>query len=264
MQQAVAVLGCGPAGMMAAQAVSIAGVPIAIFSEKSQPSRLGGAQFLHQPIPGINNEDEPDTIITYQVHGDEETYRRKVYGDDPNVPFTSFSGVKDGDQQPAWNLQRTYGMLWDKFGSKVNEEKLTPSLVESMTKEYIAVFSSIPLPAICRARAGLIPEFHHFSAQKINVCTRQFSNDVPPDTIVYDGTMDHGWYRASHLFGHHGTEWSSLIPMPPVGDIIKDSKPIRTDCNCHPDVTRVGRRGTWTKGVLTHHAFLTAAKAMLP
>lgn len=262
--QVIAVLGCGPAGLMAAQAASlISDLPIAIFSDRAEPSRLGGAQFLHRPISEMNGP-EPDTTITYRVRGDEETYRRKVYGEE-SVPFTSFKNVKDGDLQPAWNLQQTYEKLWNKFGSNVekNVGKIDASWFETMG-EFAHVFSSIPLPAICSARAGLIPAYHHFHSQQINVCTRPFATDIEPDSIVYDGTMDHRWYRASRIFETHGTEWSTLTPPPPVGDMVKDTKPIATTCDCHPEVVRVGRRGTWTKGVLTHDAFLTAARTLMP
>lgn len=263
----VAVLGCGPAGLMAAQAVALTGAPLAIFSEKAEPSKLGGAQFLHKPIPGINDMEKPDTMLTYRVRGDEATYRRKVYGADsfPSVPFTSFKNIKDGETQPAWNLIETYERLWEKFGAHVapNAGPIGPTWFEEMGS-FRHVFSSIPLPAICKARAGLIPEFHHFHEQKVHICTRPFSNDIEPDTIVYDGTEDHRWYRASRIFDVHGTEWSDRTPVPPIGDLVTDRKPVSTTCTCHPEVTRVGRKGTWTKGVLTHDALVTTLKTILP
>lgn len=261
MMEAIAVLGCGPAGLMAAQAVALTGGMLVLFSEKAEPSKLGGAQFLHKPIPGINDE-EPDALITYRVRGDEETYRRKVYGEEP-VPFTSFANVKDGETQPAWNLIETYEKLWDKFEPHINVGKIGPTWFDEMG-EFTHVFSSIPLPAICKARAGLVPAFHHFHSQSVNICTRQFADDIPDNTIVYDGTMDRRWYRASRIFDVHGTEWSAHTPPPPVGDIIKATKPVATTCDCHPQVTRVGRNGTWTKGMLTHDALVTALKTLLP
>lgn len=255
----VAVLGAGPAGLMAAQAVSLQeNVALAIFSETVEPSRLGGAQFLHRPIPIVNDGDKPDALVTYRVLGDEETYRRKVYGEEP-VPFTSFTNVKDGEQQPAWNLIETYEKLWEKFAPHITPMRIDPLWFENAwVSDFDKVFCSVPLPAICRARAGLVPEFHHFTAQQIHVATEPFVTG-PDNTITYDGTPDTRYYRHSRIFGVPGCEWASNPP--PVPGIVKDTKPIATSCNCHPDVIRVGRRGEWKKGVLTHDAFISAWKA---
>lgn len=255
----VAVLGAGPAGLMAAQAVALQeNTALAIFSATDQPSKLGGAQFLHRAIPGINKK-EPDTVITYRVRGDEPTYRRKVYGD-KEVPFTSFSNVTDGDRQPAWNLIQTYEKLWDKFADNITVGPISASWFDNpWVADFSHVFSSIPLPAICRAQAGAIPEYHHFHSQEVHICVNRFG-ECPPDTIVYDGNPTHRFYRQSLIFGVPGTEWSSNPP--PIPGIVKDNKPIATDCNCHPNVTRVGRRGTWTKGVLTHDAFISVWKEL--
>lgn len=257
----VAVLGAGPAGLMAAQALSLQeNVGVAIFSATPEPSKLGGAQFLHKAIP-IVNSPEPDAVITYRVKGDEETYRRKVYGAG-QVPFTSFANVRDGDQQPAWNLIETYAKLWDKFGSQVTYTGLIDArwLEQEFLKQFTLIISSIPLPAICRAQAGIIPEHHQFTSQQINVCIEQYGAGAPPNTIVYDGTDDTRFYRQSQVFGVHGTEWASNPP--PGMKVVTDTKPISTTCNCHPDILRVGRRGTWRKGVLTHDAFIETWKAM--
>lgn len=257
----IAVLGTGPAGLMAAQAVSlVVNAPLVIFSGTDQPSRLGGAQFLHAAIPMIN-DPAPDTMITYRVRGTEEEYRRKVYGRE-EVPFTSFQNVKDGDTQEAWNLQATYERLWDKFRSNVerNVTKIDASWFDNeWIKDFSHIFSSIPLPSICQALAGASPETHHFKSQQIHVCVERFG-ECPPDTIIYDGTTEARYYRKSQIFGVPGTEWAHNPP--PIKGLIKDSKPVSTTCTCHPNVTRVGRRGTWTKGVLTHDAFIAAWRKM--
>lgn len=253
----VAILGCGPAGLMAAHAVALRGRPIAIFS-KPEKSKLGGAQYLHRPIPYITSE-EPDTHIRYVMRGDAQTYRKKVYGDDPTVPFVSFNVFKDRQSDPAWSLIKAYDALWESFGHMVNAVDITPQFVQELHREYEMVLSTVPLPHICLARAGLINEVHHFGVQEIRVCTEDYADDVEQDTIVYDGTPERSWYRSSKILGVPGTEWSTFgvpakLPVP----TITDRKPIRTTCTCHPDVLRLGRRGTWTKGVLTHDAFYGA------
>lgn len=245
---------------MAAQAVSLQeNTALAIFSATTEPSKLGGAQFLHKPILQVNDHTKPDTVIKYRVRGDEETYRKKVYGD-TEVPFTSFSQVKDGQTQPAWNLIETYERLWDKFAEHITPGPINAAWFDNpWVADFTHIFSSIPLPAICKANAGVIPEFHHFKTQEVHICVDRFG-ECPPDTIVYDGTDEHRFYRQSLIFGTPGTEWATKPP--PISGIVKDSKPISTSCNCHPDVIRVGRRGTWTKGVLTHDAFTAVWKEL--
>jgi len=52
----IAVLGCGPAGLMSAHAAMVATeseADLAIFSTKRK-SPLYGAQYLHQPIPFVS------------------------------------------------------------------------------------------------------------------------------------------------------------------------------------------------------------------
>ena len=257
----VAVLGAGPAGLMAAQAVSLQeNTGLAIFSATTEPSKLGGAQFLHKAIPIVCDE-EPDTVVTYRVRGDEETYKRKVYGLGP-VPFTSFAGVTDGQQQPAWNLIETYERLWEKFAPQITPGPIDARWFETdWLKDFSYIFSSVPLPAICRAQAGLVPEFHQFTSQRISVCTDPYGGPIEDNTIIYDGTDTSRFYRRSRIFGVHGTEWADA-PPPGLAGVVLDTKPISTNCNCHPGIVRVGRRGTWTKGVLTHDAFVTAWKVL--
>ena len=50
----VAVLGCGPAGLIAAWAAEQAGADVQIYSKKVQ-SIIPGSQYLHGPIPGVSS-----------------------------------------------------------------------------------------------------------------------------------------------------------------------------------------------------------------
>lgn len=266
----VAVLGAGPAGLMAAHGLAMTGVPVAVISQPDRTgsplkSMLGGAQFLHEPIPMVN-EPEPDVMVTYKVSGDTETYKEKVYGDDPTIPFVSMQGLVDGKQQAAWNLQRTYDALWDNFEHSIANNLRTvngPYIIEAIQKGWFsAIVSTVPTPALCLAAAGMIPEQHMFVSQTIKIANHCILGCTSGDNVViYDGTRDHTWYRCSMLFGHGSTEWSTVGKTPPGMDLVTARKPLRTTCTCHQHtVARMGRNGTWTKGVLTHHAFVEAVK----
>jgi hypothetical protein len=255
----IAVLGCGPAGLLAAHACRLNEQPFAIFSNPVK-SNLGGAQFLHKSILQLTKRT-PDTMITIEAHGDAEEYRRKVYGADPTVPFVSFPSERI-TRQPAWNLVRTYDMLWEMYKDGINEAEISPQWVRTHKDEFSFVFNTVPMPHLCAARAGLVNEVHHFSVQNIVVHPDALIN-LDDNVIRYDGTKDHGWYRMSRLFGQGGTEWSDLCAKPPISPLISARKPIHTSCNCFSDVIRLGRHGTWKKGVLTHDAFFDTMKVLM-
>jgi len=255
----IAVLGCGPAGLMAAHACAIAGKEFVILS-RPERSMLGGAQFLHAPIPLIN--DEPPVVLTYHMRGNATTYREKVYGIDPTVPFVSFSDKDHGDEQDAWNLIETYDRLWSLYGNYINPLEASAQWIDGYADNFSLILSTVPLVHICAARAGLINEVHNFQVQDIYVYPDEM-DPIPDNTVLYDGTGLRSWYRTSHIFGTKFTEWSGLATKPPLSPLFKDSKPIHTSCNCWDGkVVRLGRRGTWTKGVLAHHAFLEALKVV--
>jgi hypothetical protein len=79
-------------------------------------------------------------------------------------------------------------------------------------------------------------------------------NGASYNYVIYNGTTQGLWYRASRINGYEATEalahpalvndgWS-------LGFKVQD-----TDCDCHPNVVRAGRMGKWKSGILTHHAF---------
>lgn len=263
----VAILGSGPAGLLAAHAVGLCGHPIAIIS-KPVKSRIGGAQFLHEPIPELTSP-EPDAVITYRVRGDAETYERKVYGQ-ARPDFVSFSNVQDGMTKPAWNLVGIYDRLWDSLGGSLTEMDITEEWLQQCAGDFSMIISTIPLPVLCRSEAGVIQErhfFHEVTEQIVDRCVEP----VPDGVVLYDGTASRSWHRSSNLFGQEGTEWGQSVPMDrlPFPDVQVVRKPLKTTCNCHPDVVRVGRYGSWTKGKLVSDAFKDTvlalnARGMLP
>ena len=250
----IAILGCGPAGLLAAHACNLYGAPFSIFS-RPEKSMLGGAQFSHIPIPGITEVEYPEAVLSYEVLGDAGTYQEKVYSG-ARVPFVSFDNVFDGEEVPAWNLRGIYEWLWDKYSTRIVSQEIGPIWAEQMAANgpFKLVFSSVPLVQICRASIDMNVS-HGFRSQSIRIYNKALEENLPDNTIRYDGTMDHSYYRMSRIFGVGGTEWGGSSAIPPIGPIKSVNKPIETNCNCHPKIQRIGRFGTWTKGVLTMHAY---------
>lgn len=246
----IAILGSGPAGLLAAYAVGLTGQPVAVFGHGVR-SVIGGAQFLHKPIPELTNMD-PDFPITFRVEGDAEQYERKVYGP-LNPPFVSFSGVVDGQQVGAWDLGGAYDRLWSVYGSSMNPTKIDADWMVANEGNFRAVISTIPAPAICH-------KDHHFGAATIRVAAECILNTARENTVYYDGTQHRSWYRCSRIQGHGGTEWGARLDPPmPTREI---TKPLGTNCDCFPEVIRVGRYGAWKKGELAHEGFYKTLKEL--
>lgn len=253
----IAILGSGPAGLLAAHGIGLTGHPIAIIS-KPVKSRIGGAQFLHMAIPELTH-DEPDAMVTFRIEGTEATYRQKVYGALP-VPFTSIDGLVDGHVQPAWHMEKAYDRLWHEFGQSLNEQVVTPDWLDENKDNFAAIVSAIPRTALCRSLSGDAPVNHEFFNQKVRIANECMRPGLPDMTVMYNGTRDVSWYRTSQLFGHGGTEWGNGLNPP--FETVEVSKPVRCTCDCYPEIIKVGRFGRWKKGVLIHDGFTSALKEL--
>ena len=256
----VAVLGAGPAGLMAAHAAvnahALQGVPDDLFLDiyaRGDKSPLYGAQYLHMPIPDMT----PDgyAMIDYHLLGKADDYRRKVYGPQSvvDVSPSQFSGL-----QRAWDIRATYDALWEEYGRYIHEVLVEPmDLAQIINGEfYDLVINSIPLPDLCH-------QGHHFGA--VEVIAAGDAPDLGIDigktfrcsdfTVLCNGNPNTAWSRLSNIFGHTTVEWPASIEQVPVRTASKVRKPLDHDCDCWPTILKVGRFGSWTKGVLSHHAY---------
>lgn len=252
----VAILGCGPAGLFAAHAFFERGWGVDIYSRKRR-SEMFGAQYLHQAIDGLSASTDW-VNLTYELRGTNEGYAQKVYGHQ-EVDFVSPQQFLGGSV--VWDIRAAYYRAWELYGTRVIDTNITPAYVKAMLDgEYRHVISSLPATNLCDNPS------HQFSAQRVwsmgDAPERgQFCPvTVMKNMVVCDGTPDTGWYRASNIFGYSTVEWpeSRKPPIPGVAEVLK---PIATTCTCYDKwdkYVRVGRYGTWTKGTLSHHAFVTA------
>jgi len=265
-----AVLGCGPAGLFATHALMQNGWNVRVFS-KMRKSEMFGVQYLHAPIPGLTDGQEPRTV-KYQLNGDVSGYREKVYG--PNPVKTSVEMLES--EHLAWDIRAAYDRAWEMYSQIIMHapdlsfrdlgvgDPDSESGVISQQYEYI--ISSIPAPALCFAEhrfhtrevwaAGDAPERGTFCPIDV----------APDDTIICDGTRDVGWYRTAKVFGYRTAEWPERR-KPPYHGVTLISKPISTDCDCFLrrgdspfKVLKVGRFGAWNKTVLSHTAYTQAAQ----
>lgn len=248
----IAILGSGPAGLLAAHACVRRGYQPTIYSKPDSHdtgtvarSEHGGAQYLHKNIPGITRVG--DAIrLQYVKLGHRKGYAEKVYGD-PNHPV-SWDLFREG-HVVAWSMRDAYDKLWKEYGNLAQPMVLDHAGVWELTRQHQLVVSSIPLPAICER-----PDLHAFKKQEI-ILTPDCKLDAR-NVIVYNGQLSESWYRTSNIDGYPWTEYSVDADGPPImGERHYGFKPVSNSCTCLPQVPRLGRFGRWTKQVLSHQAY---------
>lgn len=250
----VAILGAGPAGLMAAHGVMTADSSafIAIFSKK-QKSALHGAQYLHQPIPGMTPVESH--LIDYQLRGgDADDYRRKVYG---KMWEGSVSPEDLAEPHLGWDIRATYDRLWDTYASDICDTLIDPiALARIVDGGWDLVVNTIPRDMICSRG-------HTFAATEVIAAGDAPSLGIdigkmfrcPDNTVICNAAENPSWYRMSRIYGHTTVEWPMMRAKIPVSSASIVRKPTFHACDCWPTVTHVGRYGSWAKGVLSHEAY---------
>lgn len=269
----VCVLGCGPAGLLAAHAATQCGHEVEIISKK-QPSVITGAQYLHERIEGIT-EREPEQLWYAKV-GTAAGYAAKVYGKHDHP--TSWHVFPDGPQD-AWPLGAAYAQLrhmyWDKVmdiwelggDGGVQQGEITAPDIMGLCDKYDQVLCTIPAQGLCHRHE------HQFEGQQVLI----MKAPVLPvqNLIIYNGRDGEPWYRTSNIFGYCSSEYSLAVPavrnrVEQLTDGLggwRGIKPVSTDCDCHQDWTnfhRLGRFGKWQKGVLVTDAYREAMDLFTP
>lgn len=250
----VAVLGCGPAGLMAAHAATRWGAEVDVFSRINK-SRIGGAQYLYTPIPGVTGS-KPDAQCTVYKRGTRADYAEKVYGN-RNAP-TSWSEFEDEQVVDVWSMRQAYDRLWSIYGNGIVDMDVSVQqllMAGGVYDEYDFTLCCIPRTVLC------ITKQHKFTMQDVWISQKEHEYEGD-NWIEYDGTINHPsapeWYRASSLFGHEGFEYASKPQDQSESSLLKISKPLTHDCDCWDKSNKMkfmGRYGLWRKGVLIHHAY---------
>jgi hypothetical protein len=274
----VLVLGCGPAGLFAAHAANFLGAHVDIMSKRRR-SEMFGAQYLHTDIPGLTDDQRP-FAVEYRLTGTLDEYLHKVYGEkipDPGkITVESLIG-----SYPAWDIRRAYLRAWDLYGSSIqNVEGIDARYMGQLifARRWDAIISTIPAKDLCFRK-----DDHSFPVRNIWAI-----GDAPergifaPDyvgesnVILYDGSPNEHWYRASSIAGYNAVEWPSQgLSSAGLERLSRDNaslvaKPIGTNCNCwvegllhnnlslgehYAEVFRVGRYGAWDRKGHTHQAY---------
>lgn len=266
MTQHVAILGCGPAGMMAALAADLSGWDFTIFSRREK-SKLFGAQYLHKELPAI--ECGEPKLVQYQLRGTPEMYRSKVYGEDWDGTVSPEDYEAD---HYAWDIRRAYDELWSWYHTEIRDTNIigrshpAAPFMKDLNK-FDMVISSVP-------RTLWDPDLSNFYHETIWALgdaefERVSSLHRPePFTVICNGHKKPLWYRVSNIFGYATMEWPTTSYIPEAGEVPPTRgasiviKPLRHESTAASDFVHIGRYGKWEKGVLTTDAFDDSVKAL--
>lgn len=242
----VAVLGCGPAGLLCAWAVEQAGHTPIIFSRKEK-SDIPGSQHLHGPIPGITSQ-YPEGTIQFVRIGTASDYALKVYGD-----RTRETGWDNYLQvYPSWNVINAYEKLWAHYEDEIADtEIMHPSSLKPIVEMFDCIISTLPAKVICEN------PMHHFRGVPYYIKKLPTPEaDREHEIVVYNGLPDDSWYRWSILGGLCSIE--STEPFDDPTDVIIGHKAVDNNCDCWPEIHRAGRWAEWRHGVTMYKAYLKA------
>jgi hypothetical protein len=261
--KSVAILGCGPAGLMVAHAAALSNWDFRVYSRK-QKSTLYGAQYLHQPIPNI--ECGGPRLVRYKLEGTPEMYRAKVYGDswDGTVSPEDFM-----ESHSAWDLRGAYNDLWFMYGDEVEDMDFRVLNSDKMMyypipwRQCDIVISTVP-------RKIWAEPYDKFESMKVWALgdtehERVRLHRAQPFTVECDGTEENDWYRVSNIFGYCTMEWpwdnyDLGFKPPPARGVSLVEKPLRHNSKAASDFIHLGRYGAWEKGILTSDVFYQAMK----
>jgi hypothetical protein len=241
----VAVIGCGPAGVLAAYAALQEGAEVTVWSPPGVgKSPIHGAQYIHGEVVGLPESAEP-FYVRYRYVGTEEGYRQKIYGD--SVPTNGTSWGMFRPKELAWPMGAVYDYLWNvvELNAAVGYRVLTGVDLLRMVEEYDYVLNTAPLNKLTGGT---------FTMEEVYALPKNMLR-VPENEIWYLGDEDRA-YRASNIAGHPSTEYPTREAVP-AWNRAKATRVIKPlDCQVElPGVYRLGRYGKWQKGQLAHHAY---------
>lgn len=254
----VVVLGCGPTGLLVAHAFERAGHRVDVISRKVK-SVIPGSQHLHGPVPGLTGQYAEGSIQFVRI-GTAEGYAQKVYGD----PHRNTGWENYLQLYPSWSIIKAYDKLWDEWEGMVIDDEISgdPDEMREIMAYGDLVVSTLPAQTLCRN-----PN-HSFEGTPYWIRTLP----TPPadhlnEIVVYNGLPDDQWYRWSILGGLCSVEYARPPypgkPWDAMGNevqILQGLKAISTDCDCYPEIVRLGRWAQWQHGVTMYKAYQHAER----
>lgn len=234
----VAILGTDPDALIAADTAVIAGHAVMLYGPRPRPDRTSPAEYLTSPVPGVNVKG---IALARHLVGTVADWRRKVYDRDAESPAVLAERV-DGPPLIAWPLKNIYRVLCSTYGNLIVGPVPTPLVPWLAFNKADVVMSSLPAPQLCVADHGFISAS---SWQSTEFPVGQWWPQLRPPYVIHNGIASPSWHTATSLDDDEMVvEWPDAR-KPPISNLAKVVRPIRTNCDCAPDVVRLGRLAQW-------------------
>lgn len=213
-------------------------------------SKLRGPVLLQRPIPGITLTHPDGFIEQIVIGGNILDYRRKLYHD-VNI---SINGDVLEKGYHAWRMEDTYAALWENYSDRIRQEHVSPESLEGLAQEYGLVINTAPAREFCTDSS------HIFVGKTVLLTWDTQIEDQRLNTIYFNADESVPWVRSSNVFGNVVTEWPEEVAPLGAHPIYK---PISTTCDCHPNVLRTGRFGSWRNETWVDTAYYATREALL-
>lgn len=246
----VIVLGTTLEGLLAGHAAALAGADVYFLEEEDLP---GGLDFLAAPIPMTTARAVP---LHIEQKGEGPFFFQKLSGTGSGkVVKLALDGM---DGCPVWDPMEVFEQLTEIYrpyfhapGANGIDDELVAALASDAK-----IISAVQKPAICQD----IDE-HTFSWAGL-VRMPAVKN---PDghLITLSGDLDDPWaIEGSTFFGSYRIY--SATNYPPVSNdkVVRDFIPLKTNCDCWPDIIKVSGAARWESNYPTHRAFYSTFEAL--
>ncbi len=267
-RQKVAVLGSGASAAFAVAACKSIGAEVKVYSSvyPTENVQQTGAYFLHAIPPNIGHV-EPVQVSINSI-GEAAVYSEMQWGE---VVPTSFPIE---ERTELWYSPMYLNRVWQSV--PVFRETLSTEDIIGLTHQgYDWVFHSFPLVG------------RHESLVQFPIVVGKQANHLR-DFILYNGTVQYDWVRATRQFGNLCFEYPHTYSIddeylfrdvignfsaPPLAelmgdvpasyeffcgrDILPSTRPVTRQEYVRHNIVPIGRFATWDRKAFAHHAYTT-------
>lgn len=258
----VAILGSGPEAMLIGFAATEMGAThVTFYSSIQGPVPMRGLHVIPRADAPIQRAEYDTTPLSMGFLGSARDYIDRAY---PEGYYPAPEAVY-AEEISYVDMKKIYMWLWSKFRDNVLKTHVIQNWSELYQKStgpngYDFVFSTYPQNQVCTNSD------HHFLSRKVYRLTEADSSgyQLPytPYQITYNGDPKvGGWIYIGYGFD----SWEVHYPgdrKPPIEGFTSWNIPLKTDCNCWPNLIPLGVRAEHNEAVFYEDVYKTAKTKM--